>query len=124
MLAGPFALCLWSGDVLWDGAWPGSLSCLWCFCKSRVSRHSFNDSIISAPVPCSVLHHCAAGRLMSGRKFRRKQAPAGSRGGDVADGEDAEEEPGSLALPPAAAAARRPEKVLVYGCCWLSWLAI
>lgn len=50
---------------------------------------------------------------MSGRKFRRKQAPAGSRGGDAADNDDAEEEPGSLALPPAAAAARRPDKVLV-----------
>lgn len=43
---------------------------------------------------------------MSGRKFRRKALPADSHAGAAAD-EDAEEEPGSLALPPAVRAARQ-----------------
>ena len=76
-----------------------------------------------APWPAKAQQSRAVEIIMSGRKFRRKQAHAGSRGGDAADNEDAEEEPGSLALPPAAAAARRPDKVLVCIAFWQSQLA-
>ncbi len=52
---------------------------------------------------------CAVYVRMSGRKFRRKLVPSDAAAAPV---DDSGEEPGSLAIPPSALAARRPERGL------------